>query len=136
RRASASSAAFRTSSRTSGGSSSRSASRAESARMDRLCAVSVDLDEIPCYTAIHGLPTPRDDRAHAVYRAALPRLASLFEELAIPATLCAIGRDLATRSNGRALRRLAQAGHEIGNHTQHHWYDLTRRPREVMAREV
>ncbi len=103
---------------------------------ERLCAVSVDLDEIPCYTAIHGLPAPRDDRAHAVYRAALPRIASLFADLGIPATFFAVGRDVAHRSNARALRRLSEVGHEIGNHSQSHLYDLTRKPREVQEREI
>ncbi len=31
----------------------------------KLCALSVDLDEIPCYHAIHGLPMPEDGAARA-----------------------------------------------------------------------
>ncbi len=104
--------------------------------MDRLCAVSVDLDEIPCYTAIHGLPSPRDDRAHAIYRAALPRFAELFADLGAPATFFAVGRDVAERANQRALRKLADVGHEIANHSASHLYDLTRKPRAVIEREV
>lgn len=103
---------------------------------ERLCAVSVDLDEVPCYTAIHGLPAPRDDRAGAIYRAALPRVAALFADLGLPATFFAVGRDTAGRTNARALRRLSELGHEIGNHSQSHFYDLTRRPRSVQEREV
>ena len=38
----------------------------------RLCAVSVDLDEIPNYYAIHGL-TPEGRGATAVYDVAVPR---------------------------------------------------------------
>ena len=104
--------------------------------MDRLCAVSVDLDEVPCYTAIHGLPSPRDDRASAIYRRALPRFADLFADLGAPATFFAVGRDLAQRPNQRALRKLAEVGHEIANHSASHLYDLTRRPRAVIEREV
>jgi peptidoglycan/xylan/chitin deacetylase (PgdA/CDA1 family) len=104
--------------------------------MDRLCAVSVDLDEIPCYTAIHGLPSPRDDRASAIYRRALPRFAELFADLGAPATFFAVGRDLTQRANQRALRKLAEVGHEIGSHSASHLYDLTRKPRAVIEREV
>jgi hypothetical protein len=104
--------------------------------MERLCAVSVDLDEVPCYTAIHGLPSPRDDRAHAIYRRALPRFAELFADLGVPATFFAVGRDLADRPSQRALRKLAEVGHEIGSHSQSHFYDLIRRPRAVIEREV
>ncbi len=103
---------------------------------ERLCAVSVDLDEVPCYTAIHGLPAPRDERAHANSRAALPRIVALFADLGIPATFFAVGRDLHQRANARALRRLSEVGHEIGNHSLSHLYDLTRKPRDVQAREV
>jgi hypothetical protein len=102
----------------------------------RLCAVSVDLDEVPCYTAIHGLPAPSDDSAHAIYRRALPRLCGLFDELQLPATFFACGRDLTDPETAAALRRLALRGHEIGNHSQDHRYDLTRLTRAQMRAQV
>jgi peptidoglycan/xylan/chitin deacetylase (PgdA/CDA1 family) len=103
---------------------------------ERLCAVSVDLDEIPCYAAIHGLPTPSGPSAQAVYRHALPRLIDLFDALDLPATFFAIGRDLAHDHVRDSLRGLAQRGHEIGNHSQDHLYDLTRRSRPEMIEQV
>jgi hypothetical protein len=93
----------------------------------RLCAVSVDLDEIDCYAAIHGLAPLAPEAAHAVYRRALPRLLELFEELAIPVTLFAIGRDLSDDVAAEIVRRAAASGHEIGNHSLDHFYDLSRR---------
>lgn len=102
----------------------------------RLAAVSVDLDEIPCYTSIHGLPSPRDDRAHAIYDNAVPRFAELFEEEGVLATFFAIGRDLERRDNREAVRALSRAGHEIGNHTYSHFYDLTRRNRGEIVGEI
>jgi len=104
----------------------------------RLCAVSVDLDEIPCYAAIHGveLPAATPDAHTVVYRRALPRLERLFGELGLPATFFAIGSDLSQAHAAAAVRRLAQAGHEIGNHSQDHLYDLTRRPRAQMRAQV
>ncbi len=91
----------------------------------RLAALSVDLDEIPCYAAIHGL-TPQGNSAHAIYDRALPRLATLFREENVPCTFFVIGRDAHREQNANALRRLAQAGHELGCHTENHPYDLTR----------
>jgi peptidoglycan-N-acetylglucosamine deacetylase len=102
----------------------------------RLCAVSVDLDEIGCYSAIHGLPELPGEAAHAIYRRALPRLLELFEKLAIPATLFACGRDLTDATAVSYLQTAARSGHEIGNHSQDHLYDLTRRPRSEMREQV
>ncbi len=102
----------------------------------KLCAVSVDLDEVPCYHAIHGLPMPADDSAHAVYVRAVPRLAELFADLRIPATFFVIGRDLDAPVALAAARGLAQSGHELGNHSQHHRYDLVRLPVDAMRAEV
>jgi len=107
--------------------------------MEKLAAVSVDLDEIDCYAAIHGL-TDRallSERARrAVYLDALPRLRALFAKLEVPVTFFAIGRDLVHADNRAALRRLTDEGHEIANHTLNHFYDLTRRPLEEQRAEV
>ena len=102
----------------------------------RLCAVSVDLDEIECYSAIHGLPPLDYDAAHAVYRRGLPRLLDLFESLSIPATLFACGRDLADPEAARILRAAADSGYEIGNHTEDHFYDLSRRSRAEIRQQI
>jgi peptidoglycan/xylan/chitin deacetylase (PgdA/CDA1 family) len=101
-----------------------------------LCAVSVDLDEVCCYSAIHGLAALPGDAAHAVYRKALPRLVGLFDRLSVPATFFAVGRDLDDVQAGAALRQLAARGHEIGNHSQDHRYDLTRCSRDEMRAQV
>jgi peptidoglycan/xylan/chitin deacetylase (PgdA/CDA1 family) len=102
----------------------------------KLCAVSVDLDEVPCYHAIHGLPMPADDSAHAIYTRAVPRLADLFTELGIPATFFVIGRDLEAPIARSAVLGLDGAGHEIGNHTHGHRYDLVRLGAAAMRAEV
>jgi hypothetical protein len=105
----------------------------------KLAAVSVDLDEIDCYAAIHGLQRARAEHGesfHAVYDCALARLSRLFDDFGIPATFFAIGRDLGRVANARTLRALAARGHEIANHSLTHFYDLTRRARDVMRDEV
>jgi peptidoglycan/xylan/chitin deacetylase (PgdA/CDA1 family) len=101
----------------------------------KLAAVSVDLDEIPCYAAIHGLDVPAGSE-HAIYERAVPRLASMFREHAIPATFFAIGDDLADDVAAGAVRGLFARGHEIASHSQRHRYDLTRQDRETIRRDV
>jgi peptidoglycan/xylan/chitin deacetylase (PgdA/CDA1 family) len=102
----------------------------------RLAAVSVDLDEIPCYSAIHGVAQLEGEAAHAVYRKAVPRLEALFTELGVHATFFAIGRDLDDSIAAETIRRLARAGHEIGNHSYSHAYDLTRLPAARIYEEI
>ncbi len=101
----------------------------------RLCAVSVDLDEIPNYYAIHGRSAP-ESCAAAVYDVAVPRLRSLARSLDIPLTLFAIGNDLSRAESARAIAEASREGHAIENHTRSHLYDLTRRSREEIAREI
>lgn len=102
----------------------------------RLCAVSVDLDEIPCYAAIHGVAVPEGEARHAVYRKAVPRFERLFEELAIPATFFVIGADMQDEIAASAIARLSKNGHEIGNHTQDHLYDLVKRDAATIRSQI
>lgn len=106
--------------------------------MQKLAALSVDLDEIDNYLAIHGLAPNllRSDAQHPIYDRAVPRLRALFRELDVPATFFAIGRDLSRQDNCAALRVLQSDGHEIANHSLNHYYDLTRRERSTQIREV
>lgn len=101
-----------------------------------LCALSVDLDEIPIYYAIHGWPAPERSAANAVYEIGLARFEALARAHHLPLTLFAVGADVRQPENGARLRRLADAGHEIANHSLDHFYDLTRRGREEMRRQV
>jgi peptidoglycan/xylan/chitin deacetylase (PgdA/CDA1 family) len=104
----------------------------------KLAALSVDLDEVDNYLAIHGLAADiLPQAAHeAVYARAVPRLLALLRELDIPGTFFAIGRDLARPAAHARLREIHGQGHEIGNHTLSHYYDLTRRPRATQVEEV
>jgi peptidoglycan/xylan/chitin deacetylase (PgdA/CDA1 family) len=74
--------------------------------------------------------------ASAIYRDALPRLEQLFAKLQLRATFFAVGSDLDQPHAADAVRRLSAAGHEIGNHSHDHLYDLTRRSRGVMREQV
>lgn len=102
----------------------------------RLASVSVDLDEIPHYFEIHGLAAPGGRAAGLVYDVALERLRGLAEAGGLPLTLFAIGKDLARPEARAGLRAAAKAGHEIGNHTRDHRYDLVRLGKDAIAEQV
>ena len=102
----------------------------------RLASISIDLDEVPRYAAIHGLQAPRGPSAHAVYERCVPRLTAWLNDESIRATFFAIGEDLERQENRATVGTLHQAGHEIANHSQHHDYDLTRRAAADILEEV
>jgi peptidoglycan-N-acetylglucosamine deacetylase len=105
----------------------------------RVCAISVDLDEIQHYYGIHGLDAAAAPGAalHAVYERGLARFVDFARAEQIPLTFFVVGADLAHPGNARALALAARAGHELGNHTFDHLYGLSRRPdREVLDQIV
>lgn len=104
--------------------------------MTKLCAVSVDLDEIPFYHQIHGLPAPQGAGETAVYDLALSRFDDFARAHELPLTLFAIGENLSRAQAAERLREMAGRGHEIGNHSYGHRYDLTRLSRAAMLSEV
>lgn len=112
--------------------------RRYSARVSRLCSVSVDLDGIACYYRIHALPgLPEPAARHLVLRRCLPRFAELFARHDVRATFFVVGRDLEDDAEGRRLlEEMARAGHELANHTYEHPYDLVRLPVAEIAAQI
>ena len=102
----------------------------------KLASISIDLDEVHRYAAIHGLETPQRLAAHVVYDRCMPRLTAWLDDESIRATFFAIGEDLEREENRTAIAALHRAGHEIGNHSYHHHYDLTRRAVGDIGEEV
>ncbi len=110
-----------------------------------MCAVSIDVDPIPCYYRIHGLDAgaaPRELR-DVVARRALPRFAELFERRGIAATFFVVAEDIDDGALGRMARGtratyadLVRAGHELGSHSYSHPYDLARWPRDRAGDEI
>lgn len=102
----------------------------------RLSALSVDLDSLPHYCRIQGLPESLlDERARSVVaRVAIPRLLELFEKNRAPATFFVIGQDVALPGMPAALRTAIAAGVELASHSFSHDYALSRRSvREIEA---
>ncbi|HEX9291154.1 MAG TPA: polysaccharide deacetylase family protein, partial [Anaeromyxobacteraceae bacterium] len=100
-----------------------------------LASLSIDLDGLEHYHRIHGLPAPPpgDD---PVYGKAVERFGELCARLGIRGTAFAIGKNLDDPRAAAAVRRLADGGHEIGNHSLSHDYALSRRPPAEIAAEV
>jgi hypothetical protein len=102
----------------------------------RLAGLSVDLDEIPNYFGIHGLPVPDGPSCSLVYDVAIERLTGLAADLGVPLTLFAVGSDLARAGAASRLAAAHAAGCEVGNHTLDHRYDLVRLGRPEIRRQV
>jgi len=103
-----------------------------------LACISVDLDSLPHYCRIHGLPESMLDEParQLVYTAGLQRFLELSSQLSLPATLFAVGEDLVQEPARARLREARALGLEVGNHSYAHDYGLTRRPDVTIARDV
>jgi hypothetical protein len=104
--------------------------------MTRLCALSVDLDPIGLYHRIHGLSAPDRERANAALDLALDRFLDFASIAGIPLTLFVVGRELERPTFAQRLASAALAGHELGNHTLDHPYDLVRLSREQQREQI
>ena len=97
-------------------------------------SLSLDLDNQWSYMKTHGdagweaFPSYLD----AVVDNVLPRL----ERHGLTITVFVVGQDAALPKNHRALRAIADAGHEIGNHSFHHEPWLHEQTREAVAHEL
>jgi peptidoglycan/xylan/chitin deacetylase (PgdA/CDA1 family) len=103
----------------------------------KLCCISVDLDPLTAYYQIHGLGDPPLQLRYTILKKALPRFEELFAEAEVPATFFVVGRELERSEEAQAiLRRMVEAGHELGNHTYTHPYDLGALPEQVIDAEI
>lgn len=100
-----------------------------------MLGISLDLDPLDCYRRIHGL-SPTSGGPDPVLSLAVERFVELLASLGMRGTLFAVGETLAAAEPRRALVGAARAGHEIGNHTWSHPYDLSRLPPEKIEREI
>jgi peptidoglycan/xylan/chitin deacetylase (PgdA/CDA1 family) len=71
-----------------------------------------------------------------VYDIAFDRMESFARSHDLPLTLFAVAADMARPESAARLRKASENGHEIGNHSLDHLYDLTRRSRDEMMRQV
>lgn len=104
----------------------------------RVAAISVDLDALRYYRSIHGLDSAETKGAapDPVLDLAIRRLSDWATELEIPLTWFVVGSDLCNEQYCDSLLGLCRRGHELGNHSFDHYYDLTRRSRSVMREQI
>lgn len=83
-----------------------------------LASLSMDLDNLWSYQKTQGDP---DWATFGSYlNTVVPRILEALEARDLKITAFVVGQDAALPKNGRALRSIAQAGHEIGNHSFRH----------------
>lgn len=102
--------------------------------MNKLASISIDLDGIACYHAIHGLDAPTN--GDPALEKGLPRFLEMMAQLNLPATLFVIGRDLLQPGVANTLRQAAEMGQELANHSFSHDYRLTQQSPEYIANEI
>jgi len=89
-----------------------------------IASLSLDLDNKWSYMKTHGdagwelFPTYLD--------IVVPRVLAFLKDRDVSITFFIVGQDAVLEKNGTALRAIAEAGHEIGNHSFHHepWLHL------------
>jgi peptidoglycan-N-acetylglucosamine deacetylase len=110
----------------------------EDDRSQILC-VSVDVDSVAHYLALYGesIDAP-DARALTTqtYEDGVRRFLELFADLGVAATFFVVGQDLEIPAAAEVLRDAGDAGHELGNHTWSHPYDLIHRSPEEIEGEI
>jgi len=102
----------------------------------RLCCVSIDVDGIDHYRAIHGLTSVGGAVSGLAHSLGVHRLCALSEELEIPLTWFVVARDTENQEFVRLLKSALERGHEIANHTLDHRYDLVQLPHDLQAVQV
>ena len=90
--------------------------------MTRTAAVGVDVDHLKHYYRIHGFD--ESSATEAAWAVGVPRFIDLFAEVGVPATFYCVAEDLDVPGTAKRLRAAVAAGHEIGNHSWRHRYDL------------
>lgn len=104
--------------------------------MKPIAAITVDLDVLEHYRAIHGLaPKPRAT-FDPTYDVGVRRLLELFESFGIQATLFVVGRDVDQQAHHDLLVQAHERGHELANHTQEHRYNLRSYPPHVRVADI
>lgn len=95
-------------------------------------AITLDVDGVRHYHAIHGLGPPPDQ--DPPLSSGVRRFLELCARYGIRGTLFVVGRDLEDEAFADVVREAVRAGHEIASHSHGHDYDLSRRaPAEIQA---
>jgi len=89
-----------------------------------VASLSFDLDNQWSYIKIHG--DPNWESFPSIFDIVVPRVLEFLRERNLTITFFVVGQDAALEKNHAALKAIADAGHEIGNHSFNHepWLHL------------
>jgi peptidoglycan/xylan/chitin deacetylase (PgdA/CDA1 family) len=98
-----------------------------------LASLSLDLDNLWSYQMTHG--DEGWDRYESYLDTVVPIMLDELDKLGLRITVFVVGQDAAIEANGPALKSIAEAGHEIGNHSFRHQPWLHRYSEQELAEE-
>ena len=100
---------------------------------ERSLHITIDIDTLGCYGAIHDLALKERD-IDAVYEDAMPRFLEICRAEKIKATLFVIAKDLENARHQTLIKKAFDEGHEIASHSYSHNYALSQlSPAEIEA---
>jgi hypothetical protein len=100
----------------------------------RHLSLSLDLDNLWSYMKTHG--DPGWTAFPSYLDIVVPRFLELLDRFSMKITVFVVGQDAAIEVNHTALRSIAEAGHEIGNHSFRHEPWLHLYSQEEIAAEI
>jgi peptidoglycan/xylan/chitin deacetylase (PgdA/CDA1 family) len=100
-------------------------------------AVTLDVDGVRHYHAIHGFPAPDARAIDPCIELGVRRFLDLCDRFDVKATLFVVTRDLDGNDAFAALlARAAHDGHEIASHSHAHAYDMSRHAPDAIRDDV
>jgi hypothetical protein len=99
-----------------------------------IASLSLDLDNKWSYLKTHGDPGWQGFPSYL--DKVVPRILRVIDNCDVPMTVFVVGQDAALPKNRDALLALADAGHELGNHSFHHDPWLHRYSRTELTSEI
>lgn len=100
----------------------------------RHLSLSLDLDNMWSYMKTHG--DPGWTAFPSYLDTVVPRFLELLDRFSMKITVFVVGQDAAIDANHAALRSIAEAGHEVGNHSFRHEPWLHLYTQEEIAAEI
>lgn len=102
--------------------------------LKRAASVSLDLDNLWSYMKTAGIDGWRSFPSYLDL--VVPRILERLDRHGLTITFFIVGQDAALNENRAALAMIADAGHEIANHSFHHEPWLSRAPQDQMDAEL
>jgi hypothetical protein len=99
-----------------------------------IASLSLDLDN--CWSYLKTRGDPRWETFPSYLDVVVPRLLEFFARRELTLTFFVVGQDAALEQHHAALRAIAAAGHEVGNHSFHHEPWLHRYDADALEGEI